>query len=242
MAPGSVERSGGVAHTRSTGLRTTLAVGLLVLGAGDLAAIDSVLLPRCLASRSQPAPQALVAVATAPAHTARAPVPAQVTMDAEPAADVGDAKATAEVASAATLAAQVAEQPKAEPPSARPAEDAVPPSSGDWPHLLFEPNSGQLSPESREALDRLATYLKQHATLAVALEGHTDDLGAPDVNHSLSRIRAQRAQKWLIAQGIDPAQIEVRSFGSTRPAATGRSADARAQNRRVEITVRERIH
>jgi outer membrane protein OmpA-like peptidoglycan-associated protein len=102
-------------------------------------------------------------------------------------------------------------------------------------------NATRLADESRETLDRLAGYLKQHPALEVVLEGHTDDLGGPDVNHPLSRMRANRARSWLVAQGIDTARIAVHNFGSSKPVAPGRTAEARAQNRRVEITVRERI-
>lgn len=230
MAPESVRRSGGVAHAR--GLRTTLAVGLLVLGAGDLAAIATTFLPRYLATRSQPAP----ASETVPSATV-SPVAAlpSSSLDAAPAVDVG---AIEQAPPAAALPLPVAEQPKAEERPAT-AEVAVP--SG-WPRLLFAQNTAALSAEARATLDRLADYLKQHPSVEAMLEGHTDDQGEPDVNNWLSRNRALRAKQRLVAQGIDPAQIEIHNFGATRPLVPNRSPETRAQNRRVEITVRERIH
>jgi outer membrane protein OmpA-like peptidoglycan-associated protein len=138
-----------------------------------------------------------------------------------------------------TLAVAVAEPPKVQEPRAAPAAETLAPSA--WPRLRFELNTAWLGAEARETLDRLADHLKQHPFAEVVLEGHTDDLGGPEVNHSLSRSRAIRARQRLVAQGVDPAQIEIHNFGASKPVVPGRSAEARAQNRRVEITVRERI-
>jgi outer membrane protein OmpA-like peptidoglycan-associated protein len=210
------------------GLRTTLAVGLLVLGAGDLAAIDTILLPGYLGAGSQSAPNP-VAV-----PTATVPVAAIEPVDTAPSADGdGDLKIVPAAQPEPAAQAALAGEPKAQAVDG----DEAP----TWPRLLFEMNATRLADESRETLDRLAGYLKQHPALEVVLEGHTDDLGGPDVNHPLSRMRANRARSWLVAQGIDTARIAVHNFGSSKPVAPGRTAEARAQNRRVEITVRERI-
>lgn len=230
MAPESVPRSGGVAHAR--GLRTTLAALLLVLGAGDLAAIATVFLPRYLASRSQPAP-ASMRIPTTTVLSALAPVVPP--LDTAPSADVGAAEVPRP---ARALPVVVAEKPKVEEPP--PASEVALPSK--WPHLLFAQNTAALSAESRATLDKLSDYLKQHASAQAVLEGHTDDQGEADVNNWLSRNRALRAQQRLVAQGIDPAQIEIHNFGAARPLLPNRSPDARAKNRRVEITVRERSH
>jgi outer membrane protein OmpA-like peptidoglycan-associated protein len=230
MAPESVPRSGGVAHAR--GLRTALAVLLLVLGAGDLTAIATVFLPRYLASRPLPPPASM----TIPTTTAQPAVAVMVpTLDTAPATDVG----TVEVARPApALPVAVALAPKeAERPE--PTEVARP---ARWPLLLFGQNTAWLSEESRATLDKLSDYLKQHASVEVVLEGHTDDQGEADVNNWLSRNRALRAKQRLVERGIDPAQIEVHNFGAARPLLPNRTPEARAKNRRVEITVRERIH
>lgn len=229
MAPDSPRRSGGVAHAR--GLRTTLAFGLLVLGAGDLTAIATIFLPRYLASRPQPAPAWMV-VPTPTAPSA---------LDTATAMDTGT---TERVRPPATPTPELAEQVEPVEPvqvarQPAPAEVSPPPS---WPRILFPQNSAWLSPQARATLEELSEYLKQHPSDKVVLEGHTDNLGEPDVNSWLSRNRALRAQQWLVAQGIDPAQIEIHSFGAARPLVPNRSPQARAQNRRVDITVRERIH
>jgi outer membrane protein OmpA-like peptidoglycan-associated protein len=239
VAPESARRSGGVAHVMPAGLRTTLAAVLLVIGVADLAAIDTVLVPRYLASRSRGArDSALVPLqARAQPTTVLPPQPTPVVSPPVLAAAAQEPAtpppAPEEVPAPPTTAAH---------PEAEPAPKAVPSQESDWPRLLFVLNSAWLSSESRETLDKLAAHLKDNPGLQVVLGGHTDDSGTPELNHSLSFDRAVRAQKWLVGKGVDPVQIEVHNFGASRPATPGRSAEARAQNRRVEIALRERSH
>ncbi len=228
-APDSTGKSGGVAHAR--GLRTTLAFGLLVLGAGDLTAIATIFLPRYLASRSQPAPASMAV----PAPMAPAPP------DSAAALDTGTDERVRPPPTPPPQQVEQAEQVE-QVEVAREAARAEIESPSSWPRILFVQNSAWLSPQARATLDKLSDYLKQRPSAKAVLEGHTDNLGEPDVNNWLSRNRALRAQQWLVAQGIDPAQVEVHSFGAARPLLPNRSPQARAQNRRVDITVRERIH
>lgn len=228
-APESAQRSGGVAHAR--GLRTTLALGLLVLGAGDLAAIDTVLLPRYLARHTRPGPAATAVPPTAARVVQAPPSPG---LDSAPAVEVGVAEGARPPIPSPITAPEPVKTAKS-PTTAH----GVGPSA--WPRLLFPQNVAWLSPEARAALDRLADYLKQHPAAKAVLEGHTDDQGEPDVNHWLSQNRAMSAKQRLVTRGIDPARIETRGFGATRPLVPAHTPQARAQNRRVEITVRERI-
>jgi outer membrane protein OmpA-like peptidoglycan-associated protein len=240
MAPGSAGPSGGVAQAMPGRLRTALAALLLVIGVADLAAVDTILVPRYLASRSRQAPASVAAPAQALARAQTPPVqptPVQPTpAAATPPQPAAFAPEPAPASPGAEPAAQVEQPVRVEARSPTPSEER------SWPRLLFAHNTAWLSPESCETLGTLAVQLKEQATLQAVLEGHTDNLGSREVNHFLSLHRAQRAQKWLVGQGVKPAQVEVRSFGASRPATPGRSAEARAQNRRVEITLRERSY
>jgi outer membrane protein OmpA-like peptidoglycan-associated protein len=299
MAPGSARRSGPVAQ--AMGLRTVLAVGLLVFGAGALAAIHTVLLPRYLASRSfaresgltRPRTLATPMVAAPPeatpvAHTGIESPPAPVPVDPsepQPSAPVPVAHATesppdpapAAPPAAQPLAPEATESPlppagltarpavavpaaKAAPAPAEAAKGAapqapVPEEAGDRasppaapienkdsPSLLFIRNTAWLSPEARESLAVLADRLRDDPSLEVVLAGHTDDLGTPEVNRTLSLRRAVRVRAWLVERGIAPDRIEVQGLGSSQPLLSGSSREARAKNRRVEITVSERSH
>ncbi len=227
MAAEPARQPGGSARAMPAGLRTTVAIGLLVLAAGDLAAVDALLLPRYLASRGRASPALATAAATRVVATLAVPAPAGPPPPAGKPPPTAVPEVVAPTAAAAALATPP-QQPQIEP---------LPPS---WPRLQFGPNKAWLSAKARETLADLAAQLRQNPQLHVVLVGHTDDAGPADLNQALSLDRARRARAWLLARGAAPAQLTVRALGSSQPLVMDRSAQARAQNRRVEITVREK--
>jgi outer membrane protein OmpA-like peptidoglycan-associated protein len=176
-----------------------------------------------------------------PAATESPPPPAA--LPTRPTAQPSPAESLPAVAAPAPVGAAKAEAPPAPVPDQ--ARDRAPPTAAsiedeNWPSLLFIQNTAWLSPEARESLASLADRLRDDPSLEVVLAGHTDDLGTPEINRTLSLRRAVRARAWLVERGIDPSRIEVRGLGSSQPALSGSNREARARNRRVEITVSER--
>lgn len=108
----------------------------------------------------------------------------------------------------------------------------------DLPPLIFQKNAVQLTEESQSTLTKLRTFLDENPTIRVVLSGHTDDQGTDHLNNSLSLERAQEAHDWLVLHGVDPERIHTQGFGSALPLPEGHSQQARARNRRVEITFR----
>ena len=208
--------AGGGAAQISSSVRYVLAALLLLVGVGDLAAIDLVFLPRYLsgaASAVSPRPPSPPAAATPTAEMPALPPssPPLVDVPARP---------------------EPAQPPPVEAPVAAAAE------LSEFPHLLFARNTTWLSPEAKEILARLAAALVENPNRRVVLGGHTDNLGLEDHNRALSIERARRCGRWLEGRGIDPARIEIHGFGSTRPVASDDSPLAQARNRRVEIELR----
>jgi outer membrane protein OmpA-like peptidoglycan-associated protein len=102
--------------------------------------------------------------------------------------------------------------------------------------ILFETGKAELQPESRPVLKEIAAALKDHATLKVLIEGHTDNVGVPATNLALSSARAAAVKSALVEQfGIVADRIATKGWGSTKPAALNTTAEGRAQNRRVEV-------
>ncbi|MDX2059853.1 MAG: OmpA family protein [Gemmatimonadales bacterium] len=102
--------------------------------------------------------------------------------------------------------------------------------------ILFASGKADLQPESRPVLKEIAGTLKQHPTLKVLIEGHTDNVGTPAANLALSDARAAAVKAALVAEyGADAARIVTKGFGDTVPAAPNTTAAGRAQNRRVEV-------
>ena len=100
--------------------------------------------------------------------------------------------------------------------------------------FYFEFDSSELKPEAMRALDVHAKDLKAQGN-RVALEGHTDERGTREYNMALGERRAAAVQRYLVLQGVSPAQLELISYGEEKAAVTGTSEEAWAQNRRVEL-------
>jgi len=95
-----------------------------------------------------------------------------------------------------------------------------------------------LSAMDRHNLDRLISRAKAMPEVAtVHVTGFTDNVGTPAYNMKLSLRRAEAAQSYLVAHGIDPKRILIVGMGEADPAATNATPAGRAQNRRVEIKV-----
>ncbi|SEL38589.1 peptidoglycan-associated lipoprotein [Atopomonas hussainii] len=100
--------------------------------------------------------------------------------------------------------------------------------------FYFEYDSSDLKPEAMQALDVHAKDLKANGN-RVVLEGHADERGTREYNMALGERRAGAVQRYLVLQGVSPAQLELVSYGEERPVAMGTSEESWAQNRRVEL-------
>lgn len=100
--------------------------------------------------------------------------------------------------------------------------------------FYFEFDSSDLKQDAMRALDVHARDL-QGSGKRVVLEGHTDERGTREYNMALGERRARAVQRYLVLQGVSPAQLELVSYGEERPVAAGHSEADWAQNRRVEL-------
>ena len=100
--------------------------------------------------------------------------------------------------------------------------------------FYFEYDSSELKQEAMRSLDVHAKDLKS-AGNRVVLEGHTDERGTREYNMALGERRAAAVQRYLVLQGVSPAQLELVSYGEEKPAVMGSSEESMAQNRRVEL-------
>ena len=100
--------------------------------------------------------------------------------------------------------------------------------------FYFEYDSSDLKPEAMRALDVHAKDLKGNGA-RVVLEGHADERGTREYNMALGERRSKAVQRYLVLQGVSPAQLELVSYGEERPVAMGNDEQSWAQNRRVEL-------
>lgn len=105
--------------------------------------------------------------------------------------------------------------------------------------ISFDTGRSAVKPELRSVLDSFATGLAGDPTLRVRIVGHTDSTGSDAINNPLSVDRAQSVRDYLAARGVSASRIETAGRGANEPIADNSSAAGRAQNRRVEIFLRE---
>jgi outer membrane protein OmpA-like peptidoglycan-associated protein len=83
----------------------------------------------------------------------------------------------------------------------------------------------------------VAGLLRQDPELRLLVEGHTDATNTDAYNLGLSERRARAVVAALVKRGIDGARLQAKGFGKSRPVADNATAQGRALNRRVEISL-----
>lgn len=102
--------------------------------------------------------------------------------------------------------------------------------------ILFDIGSDRLRPESTPVLTEIGEALRAHPDLSLRIEGHTDSVGDPDMNQTLSEARAAAVRRYLVDRyAVDAARLEAVGLGETRPVDTNESPEGRQNNRRVEL-------
>ena len=109
--------------------------------------------------------------------------------------------------------------------------------------ILFSSGSAALRADSRKALDEAAKVIKhEFANSELHIQGHTDNqpilhsANKFKSNHDLSVARAKAVAAALQKEGVKN-RLKVEGLGETKPLNDNRTAEDRAENRRVEILI-----
>ncbi|HEX5344002.1 MAG TPA: flagellar motor protein MotD [Duganella sp.] len=106
--------------------------------------------------------------------------------------------------------------------------------------VLFDPGDARLMPESVEALRAVASLLKADSH-DVQVEGHTDNQPIGNTrfpsNWELSSVRASSVVRLFIDAGVAPQRLTAVGYSSNVPVADNDTAQGRARNRRVAVTI-----
>lgn len=105
--------------------------------------------------------------------------------------------------------------------------------------ITFATGSGELTGDSKRILDEMAEGMKGQPNMLIEVDGHTDSVGSQKSNLKLSKLRAQMVKEYLASKGIAPERMTTDGFGQFKPIATNKTAEGRAQNRRVEFKVKQ---
>jgi outer membrane protein OmpA-like peptidoglycan-associated protein len=95
-------------------------------------------------------------------------------------------------------------------------------------------------------LDLLADLLNKRKDWGVEVRSHTDSRGSMQLNASLSQRRAKYITDYLIAKGVNPAQVKPIGFGESLPVnhcsdGVECTEDEYRQNRRTEFVLTPKI-
>ena len=111
--------------------------------------------------------------------------------------------------------------------------------------LLFPSGGYQMSDRGKQIIAGFAAKLAPTQQNKIQVSGYTDNapIGAAlrregiTSNEILSQKRAANVMEFLLSQGIKPDLIAAQGFGEANPVAPNDTAQGRAQNRRVELSL-----
>jgi len=109
-------------------------------------------------------------------------------------------------------------------------------------NTLFASGSAQLKPESRALAATISQLLEQYQDYEVVVAGHTDNVPINTSQFpSNFHLSAERALSFMAVLLENPNVGEERfssvGYGEHKPVATNDTAEGRAENRRVEVSI-----
>src|SRR4029079_9830515 len=107
--------------------------------------------------------------------------------------------------------------------------------------ILFDPGKTDLKPEGKDALKQVSEVLKDLQNRNFQVAGHTDNAPMKSAkfrsNWDLSTARAVEVVNFMIASGLDGKRLSAAGYADMSPVAANDTAENKARNRRIEITL-----
>lgn len=106
--------------------------------------------------------------------------------------------------------------------------------------ILFGKDSARLSANAERRITEAARAIREVGSPAVAVAGHTDNLGSAAHGLALSQQRADAVTRVLQRHLPNEVRLTARGYGEARPVADNTHEAGRKQNRRVTLTFHRR--
>jgi OmpA-OmpF porin, OOP family len=103
----------------------------------------------------------------------------------------------------------------------------------------FAFDSAQLAPNARRTLDKLIADSNGITFSSVSLSGFTDSVGSDKYNVGLSQRRAEAVLNYLKSHNMQSNGFSMQALGKGNPVASNATSAGRAENRRVEIDLKQ---
>jgi len=117
--------------------------------------------------------------------------------------------------------------------------------------LVFDFASADIKNEGKSLLRELSIAFEQilddpevrDVIDSISVEGHTDDIGSPDANRTLSTERSTNVLNYIMASNPSLEEkygrfFAAAGFSELRPIADNTTEEGRAQNRRIEFSIK----
>lgn len=101
--------------------------------------------------------------------------------------------------------------------------------------IYFDFDNFSIKKEFESLLELHGKYLAKNPSLAIKIEGNSDERGGSEYNLALGQKRAETVAKALKVYGVKSTQIEAISLGEEKPKAAGHDEAAWAENRRADL-------
>ncbi|MBK9043861.1 MAG: OmpA family protein [Saprospiraceae bacterium] len=103
--------------------------------------------------------------------------------------------------------------------------------------VQFETGSAVLKAQSGTVLKQIANIMSRYPDFNMVISGHTDNVGRPAFNQTLSERRAKACFDYLIKEGVPAYRLNYAGYGDSRPISTNATDKGKSLNRRVEFNL-----
>ncbi|WP_272023512.1 OmpA family protein [Olleya namhaensis] len=103
--------------------------------------------------------------------------------------------------------------------------------------LYFNTGSSSLDANSMNQIENVAAIMKAYPEVKILFRGHTDNTGSVAGNNKLSASRALSVKNKLVEMGVATSRINTKGMGSADPIADNGTAEGRAKNRRIDVSI-----
>jgi peptidoglycan-associated lipoprotein len=104
--------------------------------------------------------------------------------------------------------------------------------------VFFDYDRFQIRTDAMPLLDANAGWLRANGDKTVLIEGHCDERGTVAYNLVLGEKRARATKKYLQDLGIAASQLQITSYGETKPFCKQQNEDCYQQNRRAHFVTK----
>jgi OmpA-OmpF porin, OOP family len=106
-------------------------------------------------------------------------------------------------------------------------------------NIFFDYNKYDLKDKSKTELDELVKFMQENPKVKGEISGHTDNIGNPQDNLTLSLNRAKSVHSYLVQGGVEAGRLTFKGYGASHPADNNATEEGRANNRRIEFQIME---